>query len=311
MKTKVSIIVPAKNEEKFIHESLSYLVTQQYKNIEIIVIDDQSTDNTRKIIESFRDARIKIINGPGKGFATAWNTGFTECQGEVITQCDADDRYPKDRLIKQVTWLAAHPEFDAVCGAYWAMDQKGNTISRLASYDTESEISEELKNGVTRTSLCTFAIRAHALKKVGGLRNYFPTSGDIDLQLRFGETHRVYYLPDFTYYYRIHDASVTHSQPAHAREFYENTARLFQKQRQTRGYDDLQVNAAPSPPEIHGKENSAERHIQALLTGEAWRMHEEGKTIDALKTGFQLVKTRPFNTKHWYQLLLLLIKKLR
>lgn len=311
MDTKVSIIVPAKNEENFIYDSLFSLVNQQYKNIEIIIVDDISTDNTIKIAQSFGDARIKIINGPGKGFSAAWNTGYMACRGEIITQCDADDRYPKDRLIRQVTWLATHPEFDAVCGAYWAMDRKGNILSRLASHNTEFDISEELKNGITRTSLCTFAIRAHALKEVGGLREYFLTSGDIDFQLRFGEKYRVYYLPDFTYYYRIHDASVTHSQPSPVREFYEITARLFQKQRLQRGYDDLQVEKAPLPPDIYAKGNSAPRHIRGLLTGEAWRTYNEGKKKDAIKTGLQLVKKFPFDPNSWYHFFLLLVKKSR
>ena len=306
----VSILVPVQNQEKYIHECLYSLIHQHYENIEIIVIDDNSTDATRKIAQSFSGGKVRVIDGLGKGIASCLNTGLAEAAGEIIMRCDADDRYPEDRVGKQVDWLMSHPDFGAVCGAYYSIDQKGKIVSRVASFATENEISDELRRGITRTSLCTFALRAYAMKKVGEFRKYFHTSEDIDFMLRFCETSRVFYLPDFTYYYRIHDSSITHSQSSPVRQFYETTARLFQEQRSQRGYDDLQAGAPPNPPcSIFAKADSAHQHIQGLLTGEAWRMHKAGRKKDALKAGMQLVKNNPFNLATWRQCLLLLLKR--
>lgn len=248
----VSIIVPAKNQENYIAETLQSLLSQDYSNIEILIIDDKSTDKTRDVVASYSDSRIKILDGPGKGFAQSLNTGLFNASGDFVMQCDADEIYPPDRVSKQIAWLAAHPEFDAVCGAYYSMDTQGRPISRLAHFPVEEEVSHELRQGITRTSLCTFAMRRKAVVNIGGLRDYFPTSGDIDYQLRFGEAHRVWYLPDFFYYYRIHNASITHSQPTPTREFFESTARLFQRQRQQKGVDDLM---AGTPPDATGWAN--------------------------------------------------------
>jgi len=308
----VSIVVPAKNQESYISECLSSLINQEYKNLDILVIDDQSSDATRGIAQTFSDSRIRIINGPGKGFSASLNTGLFNAVGEIVMQCDADDRYPEERVAKQVAWLEVNPGFDAVCGAYYSMDQNGKIVSRLALYEKESEISDELRNGITRTSLCTFAMRAHALKKVHGLREYFPTSGDIDFQLRFGEVNRVFYRPDFTYFYRIHDASITHTQPSPLRQFYEATAHRFQQQRMERGYDDLQTGSPPAPPDSqHAKADSARQQIDRFMTGEAWRMYKEGRKRDALKIGLQILKNNPFDQKAWRNLLLLLVKRAR
>lgn len=308
--TLVSIIVPARNEEKYIHEAIFSLVNQSYNNIEIVVIDDRSTDSTKNIVQSFSDERIKIINGPGKGFAAAFNAGIFNVSGEIIMQCDGDDRYPQDRVHKQLEWLSEHKEFDAVCGAFCFMDKNGEVISYSTCKKHEGEISEELRQGITRTSLCTFAIRLASLRKVGGMREYFPTSCDIDLQLRFGETNRVFFSPACMYNYRIHDASITHGQLALTKNFYESTARLFQQQRLKRGYDDLQAGTPPTPPESEiAKANTARQHIQELLTGEAWRMYEAGRYKDAIMKGLKLVRNSPFDISSWRHCLFLIIKQ--
>jgi glycosyltransferase involved in cell wall biosynthesis len=308
----VSIVVPAKNQESYIYECLSSLINQKYKNLDIIVIDDQSSDATRGIVKTFSDDRIRIINGPGKGIASCLNIGFSKAVGEIVMRCDADDRYPEDRVKKQVAWLTVNPAFDAICGAYYSMDNEGKIVSRLATYATESEISGELQQGITRTSLCTFAMRANAIEKIRGFRDYFISSSDIDFQLRFGEVNRVFYRPDFTYFYRIHDASITHTQPSPLRQFYEATALRFQQQRMQRGYDDLQTGFPPEPPNNqHAKADSAHQQIQGFMTGEAWRMHKEGRKKDALKISFQLLKNNPFDQKAWRHFLLLVVKRAR
>lgn len=308
----VSIVVPAKNQESYISECLSSLINQEYKNLDILVIDDQSSDATRRIAQTFSDNRIRIINGPGKGIANCLNTGLFKAFGEIVMRCDADDRYPEDRVNEQVAWLTVNPAIDAVCGAYYSMDNEGKVVSRLALYEKETEITDELRNGITRSSLCTFAIRAKAVKKIQGFRDYFISSSDIDFQLRFGEVNRVFYRPDFTYFYRIHDSSITHTQPSPLRQFYEATAHRFQQQRLERGYDDLQTGFPPAPPDSqHAKADSARQQIDRFMTGEAWRMYKEGRKRDALKIGLQILKNNPFDQKAWRNLLLLLLKRAR
>jgi len=305
----VSIIVPAKNQENYIAATIQSLIAQDYSELEIVIVDDKSTDRTKNIAESFNDSRIKILDGPGKGFVQSFNTGLFNAKGEIVMQCDADDIYPPGRVSKQVAWLATHPEFDAVCGAFYSMDTQGKTISRLAHFPAEEEISHELRQSITRTSLCTFAMHREAVVNIGGLRDFFLTSGDIDFQLRFGEKHRVWYLPDFFYYYRIHNASITHSQPTAARVFFEATARLFQRQRQQNGFDDLMAGSPPTPPDGRAPVNATSQHIAGLLTGEAWRLHRDGKKKEAIFKALQLIQGNPLDYSRWKQCLLILLKK--
>lgn len=97
-KIKISVIVPVFNAEKYLKMCLNSLVSQTLKNIEIICIDDGSTDNSLAILDKFKskDDRIKIIKQKNYGVSMARNNGISEAQGEYIGFVDADDWVDKD-----------------------------------------------------------------------------------------------------------------------------------------------------------------------------------------------------------------------
>lgn len=99
-KIKISVIVPVFNAEKYLKMCLNSLVSQTLKNIEIICIDDGSTDNSLAILDKFKskDNRIKIIKQKNYGVSMARNNGISEAQGEYIGFVDADDWVDKDFL---------------------------------------------------------------------------------------------------------------------------------------------------------------------------------------------------------------------
>ena len=99
-KIKISVIVPVFNAEKYLKMCLNSLVSQTLKNIEIICIDDGSTDNSLAILDKFKskDDRIKIIKQKNYGVSIARNNGISEAQGEYIGFVDADDWVDKDFL---------------------------------------------------------------------------------------------------------------------------------------------------------------------------------------------------------------------
>ena len=100
MKDKISIIVPIYNTEKFLDKCLNSLVNQTYKNIEIILIDDGSTDNSLNICLDYqkKDNRIKVIHQENKGLSGARNRGFEESTGDYIWYIDSDDYIENDSL---------------------------------------------------------------------------------------------------------------------------------------------------------------------------------------------------------------------
>jgi hypothetical protein len=195
-----------------------------------------------------------------------------------------------------------------VCGGYCSISHLGAMIAELgiSAQRAAQDIHDELRQGITRTSLCTFAIRRRVIDKVGGFREYFVSSSDIDYMLRLGEVAHIRYLPENTYYYRLHESSITHTQARNKREFYERTARDFQIQRLRDGTDALQRGLAPSPPEsVNERASSAASQIQGMLVGKAWRLFEEGESSQALRVAARAVRHGPANPAPWRALLMI------
>ncbi len=318
--TRVSILIPMRNAEAYVAATLRSLLAQaglDPEQDEILIIDDGSTDRSRAVVEKFGQkdpagACIRLIDGPRLGISAAMNAALSAARGELVCRCDADDLYPPGRLQRQLRWLAAHPEFGAVCGGFSTITAKGRPITDFACGETELEITEELRAGKTRTHFCTFLARAHGVRQAGGFRPWFVTAEDIDLQLRLGEACRVGFEPAGAYLYRLHDASITHQQADARRVFYETAARTFSGQRCATGADDLDRGAPPSPPPSDSgmaPARSSAQQAQAVLIGASWRHHKDGHKTQALVAGFRACLTRPVNVGAWKNLCTLVFKR--
>lgn len=303
----VSVLVPLHNAEPFIQVALASILQETRIPLEVIVINDRSTDHSVAKVNQIQDARIRLIQSAGRGIAETLNTGLNVAKGEIIVRCDADDWYPPDRLFRQVEWLQQHPDYGAICGSYLAVDPHGKPITCLSVGDA-GEITSELLQGMTRTHLGTFAIRAEVLQTLGGFRRYFVSAEDIDLQLRLSHVCKVWYEPDPGYCYRIHAASITHTQKSSEREFFEAIARSCLHQRLSRGWDDVERGCAPLPPARPDQPFRAPYHIQGFLLGRAWQVFQAGHKGQALLTGLRAALTAPTNVSVWQSWVAMLVK---
>ena len=308
----VSVIVPMYNAEKFISGTLKSILREKETPIEVIVVNDKSTDRSLERVREFQDERLRVIDGPGCGAPSAMNVGYADARGSIMMCCDSDDLYPDARISQQAKFLQSHPEYDGVCGIFSTIDTNGKLVAKMQSGDDPSEITNELINGKLRTSFCTYAVRSSLVQKVGLFREFFEAGYDLDFQLRLGEAGRIAYVPANWYFYRIHSSSITHTQPNVVREFFERTAFDLQQQRKTSGLDDLQRGCPPSKPgsdqlPVH----SASDHIQQHLISRAWREHSVGEKISALRTGVRALVINPLNAQVWKSVLALILKRSR
>ena len=113
----ISIIMPAYNCEAYIKEAIESILNQTFKNFELIVIDDGSTDNTSRIVKSIKDHRIVYIKNRHRGIVDALNTGLNLARGKYMARMDADDVSYPDRLQKQYDFMEENPDI-AVCGTH-------------------------------------------------------------------------------------------------------------------------------------------------------------------------------------------------
>ncbi|SHI12100.1 Glycosyl transferase family 2 [Clostridium collagenovorans DSM 3089] len=125
----VSIIIPSFNGEKFITQTIDNCINQDYKNIEIIVIDDGSTDNTKQILTPYIDKNlINYIYQSNKGLPGARNTGLNVATGEFVQFLDADDLLDKNKIFSQVMYLNNNPN---IFGVYCKSKYFKNSINEI------------------------------------------------------------------------------------------------------------------------------------------------------------------------------------
>lgn len=128
MKHKVSIITPTYNSERFISETIEAIQAQTYKNWELLITDDCSTDTTLKVVKKYaeEDSRIRFFKLPtNQGGGVARNNSIKEAIGRFIAFCDSDDVWVEDKLEKQVAFIQKN-KLAFTYAAYQKMDENGN-----------------------------------------------------------------------------------------------------------------------------------------------------------------------------------------
>ena len=138
MEKLVSVIIASFNHEKYIKEAVDSVLNQTYKNIELIVEDDCSSDNTLKILKSIKDDRLKVIDGKrNKGAVKTFNHLLSMCHGEYIGILGSDDVWYEDKIEKQVKCLE-EKKVDAVFSMMDVIDQNGDI------YESDGDFNKDV-----------------------------------------------------------------------------------------------------------------------------------------------------------------------
>lgn len=119
MKPLVSILTPCYNAEKWLSQTIESALAQTWENIEIILVDDGSTDNTLAVAKSFESSKVKVISQENQGQSAAENRAYQEAQGDFIEYLDADDLLAPDKIERQVKLLET-PDSEFVAAGEWA-----------------------------------------------------------------------------------------------------------------------------------------------------------------------------------------------
>ena len=127
-KIKITVLMPAYNAAGYIAEAITSVLGQSFRDFELLIINDGSTDKTVEVIRSFSDGRIVLIEQENLGVAAALNKGLQLARAEYIARFDADDICFPNRLEEQYNFIMAHPEYIVVGSAAEYIDAQGNYI---------------------------------------------------------------------------------------------------------------------------------------------------------------------------------------
>ncbi len=186
---KVSIITPSFNSEKTIEDTIKSVLDQTYKDIEYIIIDGGSKDNTLKVIEKYKDKISKIISEPDKGLYDAMNKGIRLATGEIVGIINSDDLYASKDVIEIVVKTFEEKNVDCCWGDLVYVDR--NDTSKIIRYWKSSEYREGKFKLGWHPPHPTFFVRKLIYEKYGVFNLDFPIAGDYELMLRFLEKYKI------------------------------------------------------------------------------------------------------------------------
>ncbi|CCB91475.1 putative glycosyl transferase [Waddlia chondrophila 2032/99] len=142
----ISVVIPTYNQEKYLSQSIQSVLNQTYSSIEILIVNDGSTDNTRALLTEFQSRPgIRIFHQENKGLSAARNLGIRHARGAFIALLDSDDLMAAERLQKQYDALQAGSNLDIVYTAVTLIDEEGTALGtmRRESIPPENFLAEE------------------------------------------------------------------------------------------------------------------------------------------------------------------------
>jgi glycosyltransferase involved in cell wall biosynthesis len=212
-KPKVSVCIPAYNSSRYIGETISSLLAQSYPNLEIIVIDNDSTDGTLEAIMGFSDNRL-ICKHFDKLLPPCenWNRCFGLANGEYVAVYHSDDIYEKDAISKGVEFLEKNNECAAVFSSATLISGVGREIGSIGrpqffssgKADAKELVDFSVRNGYFPLICPTFLARASAVKKCGKFDCSFKYAFDMDYYMRLLEFGKIGILEEKLIRYRQH-----------------------------------------------------------------------------------------------------------
>jgi len=198
----VSVIIPVFNNSKMIGEAIESIKVQGYPNVEIIVVDDGSTDNTMQVVKSYDN--ICYIYKDNEGPASARNVGIKKSNGRYITFLDADDLFPTNKIMKQVQYSLANPEYFAIK----SLVQYQYTISKEKHISKELNLNKEAS--IFSANLGAFMFKKEIFSKVGLLNESMRFAEDVEFLSRvYDKGIKIKEVAEVGLIYRINENSMT------------------------------------------------------------------------------------------------------
>jgi len=215
MPFKVSVVIPNYNYGKFIAVAIDSVLNQKMVTVDVVVVDDGSTDDSMEILRSYKD-NIRIYQQQHGGAAQARNLGISEARGEFIAFLDADDWLLPDSLYRRCRFLQENPAFDWVYGPWQVANTKGEIIGESKDFFIhpdgilQGDIFPSLIKDYAGVNTLTPLFRLADVRAVGGYREKYKAYEDYDFLLRMSSGKQVGFCSEgFLGVQRIHHSHLS------------------------------------------------------------------------------------------------------
>jgi len=207
----VTVLLPVYNGDRYLRAAAEGILQQTFKSLDLLIVDDGSTDGTEAICRSFTDPRVHVVRHQNNaGLVSALNSGIERIRTKYVARMDADDWSLPDRLARQVTFLESRPDI-AACGS-WARELVDGRLRAVMRRPTGEYLRQTAWQPVPIFHP-TACLRTEVLQELR-YRPDFIHAEDYELWLRLCRHHRIDNVPKVLLHYRIHPTSVSHVYPA-------------------------------------------------------------------------------------------------
>ncbi|WP_321417450.1 glycosyltransferase [uncultured Desulfobacter sp.] len=205
-KPLLTVYITNYNYAKFIKQSIDSVLRQTFKDFELIIIDDGSTDNSRDIILEYENEKnVYTVFQKNQGLNKTNNNALKIANGKYIVRLDADDFLAPQALELMVNELERNPEFVMIFPDYYLVDENGTVLDQVRRHDFKRDVT---LMDLPAHGACT-VIRTDVLKKIGGYDESFKCQDGYDIWLKIISKYNVNNISLPLFYYRQHGASLT------------------------------------------------------------------------------------------------------
>jgi glycosyltransferase involved in cell wall biosynthesis len=207
-----SVLLPVHDGERFLREALDSVLGQTLGAVEVIVVDDGSTDGTSEVLAEHPDPRLRVVQREHEGLVAALGAAVGEATSPFLARMDADDVSLPERLERQVGFLEANPSVGVVGCGVEVVDEAGRTEGTIALPPGDLDLRRRLllRNPFTHGSV---VIRRSAFEQAGGYRPDYGANEDYDLWRRLARGWELAAVPEILYRYRRHEHATTVTDP--------------------------------------------------------------------------------------------------
>lgn len=238
---RVSVVIPLYNRSNFIAQTVQSVLAQEYANIELIIVDDGSTDDSREVLQQFA-GKIKLLEHPGrvnKGQSAAINLGIKSSEGKYVAILDSDDLFAPEKIALQVRFLEQNPGAGVVYANGKAIGEKGELLFHI--YD-DNHCAPDGPEPVLLSSWFNVPsnslVKRDVFEQVGPFDESMRSAQDHDMAVRLAEVTQIEYLPEVLWSYRRHAASQS---GLHAARRWRIGFRILEKARQRYPYPSIVI----------------------------------------------------------------------
>ena len=202
----ISIVTPSYNQSRYLEQTIQSVLAQGYPNIEYMVVDGGSTDDTLNVIRKYESRLAWWVSERDQGQTDAINKGFGRARGDILAWINSDDTYEPGALAAAACYLQDHPEVGMVYADCNYIDESGNVVGKFKAAQTDHRL---LRRGYTHIPQQTMFLRADLWKQVGPLDPSFYFAMDYDLWIRISARAEIKYVPQVWANFRLHTSGKT------------------------------------------------------------------------------------------------------